>query len=61
MDKILAILGLLMGYFAISIGVFIVEYVINKSINEKWGFKVTKTVLVLNLGLLVFGFLSNKN
>ena len=55
MEKISALLGLLMGYFAFSIGAFLVEYIINKSNSNKWGYKVTKIIFALNLAIIIFG------
>jgi hypothetical protein len=61
MEKITVMVAFVMGYFALSIGAFVVEYIINKSNNGRWGYKVTKTVLVINVALLIFGLWSNKN
>ena len=54
MDTISAWTGMLIGYFAFSIGAFVIEYIINKSNNNKWGYKITKTVIALNIALLVY-------
>jgi len=56
MDTISAWTGMLIGYFAFSIGAFVIEYIINKSNNNKWGYKITKTVIALNIALLVYIF-----
>ena len=60
MDKISALLGLLMGYFTFSIGSFLFEYIINKSNGNKWGYKITKVVLVLNVAIIIFGIWFDK-
>lgn len=55
MDYLASYLGLFMGYFAFTIGAFILEFIINKSNGGKWGYKISITVLVLNVLLILFG------
>ena len=55
MDYFASIVGRVAGIFALSICALIIEFIINKSINKKWGYKITITVFTLNVALLVFG------
>lgn len=55
MDLIGAFLGMFLGYFFLSIGAFIIEFIINKSTGGRWGYKITWIVVILNIALLVFG------
>lgn len=49
MDALLGLIGMGVGYFAIPIFTAAIEFVINKSIKKDWGYKVSITVLVLQL------------
>lgn len=60
MDLISAWIGMLAGYFLASIGAFAIEYIINKSNNGAWGYKITKTIFILNVALIFFIFYNGR-
>lgn len=51
---------MLVGYFIPSIGAFAIEFIINKSNNRNWGYKITKTIFILNVALLIFIYFQNQ-
>lgn len=53
MEQIGSIIAYIAGIFMIPIVVGIVEYIINKSNGNKWGYTITKTVLGIEL-LVIF-------
>jgi hypothetical protein len=55
MDFIASIVGRSVGFFTLSIISLVIEFIVNKSINNKWGYKITITIFSLNVALLFFG------
>ena len=55
MDFIASIVGRSVGFFTLSICPLVIEFIVNKSINKKWGYKITITIFLLNVTLLFFG------
>lgn len=59
MDLIAGLFGKAVGFFVLPIFTFIVEFIINKSLKKDWGYKVSITVLVLQL--IIMALLKTKS
>ena len=49
MDAIGSLIAMAVGFFILPISAAIVEFIVNKSIKKNWGYKVSITLLVLQL------------
>jgi len=53
MDALVGVIAVGAGFFSIPIFIAVIEFIINKSIKKNWGYKVSITVLVLQLIMLL--------
>ncbi len=49
MNAIGSFIAMTVGFFVLPLSAAIVEFIINKSMNKNWGYKVSITLLVLQL------------
>jgi len=59
-DTLFGIFGEFIGYFSIAIAAFAIAYVIAKTINKKWPYKVALIFSAVLYSMLLIGYLHNK-
>ena len=59
MEALLGIIGITLGYLSIAIVVFSIAFVVAKSNNKKWPYKVALIFSVLFYTIVLIGYLHN--